>query len=52
MAPELFSVMEYPSDYIWNFLFSTLNPPFLFLTPGELAFLPPVDELVEICSGH
>ena len=33
-------------------LSSTLNPPFLFLAPGELAFLPAVDELVEICSTH
>src|SRR5699024_4251487 len=33
-------------------LFSTLNPPFLFLARGELAFLPPVDDLVEICSAH
>lgn len=33
-------------------LSSTLNPPFLFLVPGELPFLPAVDELVEICSAH
>ena len=33
-------------------LSSTLNPPFLFLAPGELSVPTPVDELIEICSGH
>ena len=33
-------------------LSSTLNPPFLFLAPGEHPVLSSIDELIKICPYH